>query len=62
MQEAAEKLDVGTTTLKAICRKNNILRWPARKRKKLTRIVEKASTILPQEVIDVTRAPQGQSQ
>lgn len=41
MQQAAAELHVGVTTLKKVCRVNNIGRWPFRKRSSLNRLIEK---------------------
>jgi RWP-RK domain len=41
VQEAAARLDVGVTTLKKICRANNISRWPFRKRNSIDKLIEK---------------------
>lgn len=41
VQEAAQNLDVGVTTLKKICRANNIRRWPFRKRNSIDKLIEK---------------------
>ncbi|PSC70490.1 RWP-RK domain-containing [Micractinium conductrix] len=41
IQQAAAELHVGVTTLKKVCRVNNIGRWPFRKRSSLNRLIEK---------------------
>lgn len=41
IQQAAAELRVGVTTLKKVCRVNNIGRWPFRKRSSLNRLIEK---------------------
>jgi hypothetical protein len=41
LQQAAAELRVGVTTLKKVCRVNNIGRWPFRKRSSLNRLIEK---------------------
>ena len=40
-QEATVHLGVGLTTLKKICRKHNITRWPQRQRSRLSGLVDK---------------------
>ena len=40
-QQAAADLAVGVTTLKKVCRRHNIGRWPFRKRSSLNRLIEK---------------------
>ena len=43
LQQAADKLHCGTTTLKSICRRADIQRWPARKRNRIARLGERAA-------------------
>jgi hypothetical protein len=40
LQDAAEKLGLGITTLKKICRSGGIPRWPFRKRHSVVRLVK----------------------
>ena len=46
LQIAADKLGVGTTTLKRICRKAKVTRWPFRKRQALATQIKKTVEIL----------------
>ena len=46
LQTAAAELGVGTTTLKRICRENDVLRWPYRKRRALATQINKTVDIL----------------
>jgi hypothetical protein len=38
--DAARELGIGVTVLKKICRKHEIVRWPYRKRKSLSKLIE----------------------
>ena len=42
-QDAAATLQVGVTTLKKICRKYHILRWPYRKRFSQHKLIERVT-------------------
>ncbi|KAL0018384.1 hypothetical protein WJX77_012621 [Trebouxia sp. C0004] len=46
IQVAAMRLGLGVTTLKRICRDNNISRWPYRKRKSLGTLIDRTKQVL----------------
>jgi len=46
LQEAATKLGLGITTLKRVCRSNNMTRWPFRKRNSLGRLIDRTKQVL----------------
>lgn len=47
LQVAAQQLSVGVTTLKKICRRAQVYRWPFRKRTSIERLIERTEYFLP---------------
>lgn len=45
MQEAADKLNIGVTTLKKLCRDLGLSRWPFRKNTSMERLLEKSKEL-----------------
>ncbi len=46
LQQAANKLQVGVTTLKKVCRQGGVTRWPFRKRSSLDNLIEKTARFI----------------